>query len=134
MTINTFFGALNPFKSIKHTSWRIQKADRRMVNDLDYVDIKFPVSKRDYCKIEQKIKICINIFCYENDLVYPVYTLYKQFEKCMSLWLITDENKSHYVYIKECNVFMFNKIKNKNENASTCIVCNVFVVKNFART
>ena len=105
-----------------------------MVNDLDYVDIKFPVSKRDYCKIEQKIKICINIFCYENDLVYPVYTLYKQFEKCMSLWLITDENKSHYVYIKECNVFMFNKIKIKNENASTCIVCNVFVVKNFART
>ena len=105
-----------------------------MVNDLDYVDIKFPVSTRDYCKIEQKIKICINIFCYENDLVYPVCASYKQLEKYTSLLLITDENKSHYVYIKECNVFMFNKIKNKNKNASTCIACNVFVVKNFART
>ena len=27
---------------------RITKADRRMVNNLDYVDIKFPVSKKDY--------------------------------------------------------------------------------------
>ena len=25
-----------------------------MVNELDYVDINFPVSKKDYCKIEQK--------------------------------------------------------------------------------
>ena len=28
------------------------KADRKMVNDLDYVNIKFPVSKKDYRKIE----------------------------------------------------------------------------------
>ena len=27
---------------------KITKADRRMVNDLDYVDITFPVSKKDY--------------------------------------------------------------------------------------
>ena len=33
-----------------------------MVNDLDYVDIKFPVSKRDYCKTEQKNNICMNVF------------------------------------------------------------------------
>ena len=44
-----------------------------MVNDLDCVDIKFPVSKKDYCKIEQKNSICINVFYYENDLVYPVH-------------------------------------------------------------
>ena len=33
---------------------RITKPDRKMVNDLDYVDIKFPVSKKDCSKIEQK--------------------------------------------------------------------------------
>ena len=38
-----------------------------MANNLDYKDIKFPVSKNDYKKIEQKNNICINIFCYEND-------------------------------------------------------------------
>ena len=42
-----------------------------MVNNLDYVDIKFPVSKNDYIKIEQNNGICINVFCYENDLIYP---------------------------------------------------------------
>ena len=44
-----------------------------MVNDLHYVDVKFPVSKKDYSKIEWKNSTCINIFCYENDLVYPVH-------------------------------------------------------------
>ena len=43
-----------------------------MVNDLDYVDVKFAVSKKDHKKIEQKNNICINAFCYENDLVNPV--------------------------------------------------------------
>ena len=33
------------------------KADRRMVNDLDHVDIKFSVSKQHYCKIEQNNSI-----------------------------------------------------------------------------
>ena len=43
-----------------------------MVNDIDYVDIKFPVSKKDYSRIEKENNVCVNVFCYENDLVYPV--------------------------------------------------------------
>ena len=42
-----------------------------MVNDLHYVDIKFPVSKKDYCRIEQKNGIHIKVFGYENGLIYP---------------------------------------------------------------
>ena len=44
-----------------------------MVNDLNYEGIKFPVSKKDYCKNEKKNNICINIFCYENDLICPAH-------------------------------------------------------------
>ena len=33
----------------------------------------------------------------------------------MDLLLIHEENKSHYVYIKDFNRFMFNKSKNKNK-------------------
>ena len=47
-------------------SERITKEDKIMINDLDYEGIKFPVSKKDYCKIERQNKICINVFCYEN--------------------------------------------------------------------
>ena len=44
-----------------------------MINNLDYEEIKFPVSKKDYCKIERQNNFCINVFCYENELTYPAY-------------------------------------------------------------
>ena len=37
------------------------------------------------------------------------------FEDYMGLLLIADKNKSHYVYIKDFNRFMRNKIKHKNK-------------------
>ena len=40
-----------------------------MVNDLDYEDIEFPFSGKDFGKIEKKDSICINVFCNENNLV-----------------------------------------------------------------
>ena len=84
-----------------------------MFNDLDYKGIEFSVSKRDYCKIEQKNNICINVFCYENYLAYPVYVSDENLENCMDLLLITDANKSHYVHIRYFNRYMFNKTKCK---------------------
>ena len=54
-----------------------------MVNDIDYEGIKFSVSIRDYCKIEQKNNICINVFFYENDLTYPVYVSDQKFGNCI---------------------------------------------------
>ena len=79
----------------------------------------------DYCKIEQKNNICINVFCYENELTYPVYVSNKKFEHCMDLLLITEENQSHYVYIKDINRFMCNKTKNKNKKhfSNYCLQC-----------
>ena len=86
-----------------------------MISDVNCEGIKFPVSKRDYCKIEQKKSICINVFCYENELTYPVYISDQKFKNCMDLLLIADGNISHHVYIKDFNRFMCNKTKNKNK-------------------
>ena len=44
-----------------------------MINDLYYEGIKFPVSKKNISKIERQNSICINVFCYENNLTYPIY-------------------------------------------------------------
>ena len=52
---------------------RITKKDKEMINKLDYEGIKFPVSKKDYYKIKRQNNICINVFCYENGLTYPIY-------------------------------------------------------------
>ena len=46
---------------------RITKVDRRKIDYLGYVDIKFPVSKKDSSKIVQRNNTCLDVFCYEND-------------------------------------------------------------------
>ena len=92
---------------------RVTRAYKTLVNDLDYEGIEFPVSRKDYSKIEHK-KVFINMFLYENDLVYSVYASNKKFKDCMDLLLIADEYKLHHLHIKDFNRFMSNKTKNKN--------------------
>ena len=59
--------------------------------------------------------ICINVFSYKNGLVYPVHVSHKKIKDYIDLLLKIDENKSHYVYIKDFNRFMCNKTINKNK-------------------
>ena len=103
---------LNPLK--RHPE-KITKADKKMVNDLDCEGIDFSVSKKHFSKIKKKNKISINMFCFGNKLPYPVYVSDRKFESCIDLLLISDENKSHYVYIKYFSWFMCNKTKCKNK-------------------
>ena len=58
-----------------------------MVNNLNYVDIKFLVSKKDYTKIERKNNTCINVIYYENGLVHPVHVLDVSSQDYMDLLL-----------------------------------------------
>ena len=104
---------------------RITKEDRNMVDDLDYEGIKFPVSKKDYCRIERKKIICTNVFCYENGLTYPVYLSDQKFHNSMDLLLISDENKYHDAYVKDFNKFMCNETKNKKRKylCKCCLQC-----------
>ena len=57
------------------------------------------MQEKDFEKIEVKNKICINVFGCENGLVFPIYVSDQKFE----------DSKSHYVYIKDFNRFMFHK-------------------------
>ena len=85
------------------------------VNDLDYGGIKVPVQEKHFRKIETKNNIHINVYCYENRLTFQIYVSDQKFENFMDLLLVTNENKSHCVYIKDFDRFIFCKIKNKNE-------------------
>ena len=65
------------------------------------------------------------MFCYEKGIIYPLYISGEKFSDCMDLLLIFDENKSHYVYIKDFNRLMFNKTKNKDKKyfCRCCLQC-----------
>ena len=73
------------------------------------------MQENDFSKTEVKNNICINVFGYENGLVFPIYVSDQKSEDFMDLLLLTDDDKSHYVYIKDFNRFTFHKTKNKNK-------------------
>ena len=80
---------------------RITKKYKKLVNDLDYDGIEFPVQEKDFSKIKTRKKICINVFGYENRLTFPIYVSGQKFQNSMDLLLLIDDDKSHYVYIKD---------------------------------
>ena len=85
--------------------------------------------KKDFSKVEIRNNICINVFCYENKLTFPIYISDQKFENLIDLLLIIDENKLHYVYIKDFDRFMLHKTKNKNKKTFPRVVYSVLVVK-----
>ena len=94
---------------------RIKKTDKKIAEKLNYDGIEFPVQEKDFNKIEIKNNICINVFGYDNRLVFPIYISDQKFEDSMDLLLLIDNDKSHYVYIKDFDRFMFHKKRNKNK-------------------
>ena len=93
----------------------INKVDRLFANNLNYDGIEFPVKESDFNKIEAQNNIYINIFGYENKLVFPIYVSNKKYKDLIDLLLLIKDNKLHYVYIKDFNRYMFHKTKNKNK-------------------
>ena len=65
----------------------------------------------------------------QNKLVLPVYVSEQKLENSMELLLLINDDKSHFVYIKDFNTFMFHKTKNKIKNGFAEVVYSVLVVK-----
>ena len=103
----------------------ITPEDEKLVNSLNYDGVGFPVREKDFSKIEKKSNICINVFCYENRLIFPICLSNQKFENLTDLLLVIDENKSHYVYITDFDRCMFHKTKNKNKKyfCKSCLQC-----------
>ena len=104
---------------------RITQNDRKLANNLNYVGIEFPVEEKDFSKIERKNNICINVYYYGNKLTFPIYVSDQKFHSSMNLLLVIDGNKSHYVYIKDFDRFIFYKTKNINKKyfCKCCLQC-----------
>ena len=101
---------------------RIKKSDKEYVKNLDYSGIEFPVTTKQYNKIEKQNEININVFGYENKQPYPIFVSKEKYEDCINLLLITEEKNKHYELIKDFNNFMYNKTKHK-ERKHFCMHC-----------
>ena len=75
----------------------------------------------DYEIIEDRFNINVNVFGYENS-VFPLYVSKKSNEQVLNVLLISNEEKFHYVFIKDFNRLMYSKTKYKDRK-HFCISC-----------
>ena len=94
---------INPSK--EHPE-RIKKTGNKVAEKLDYDGTEFPVQEKDFSKAELKNNMRINVFGYGNELVFPIYVSDQKFEDSMDLLLLTDDDKSHYKYIKDFDSYV----------------------------
>ena len=104
---------------------RIKKIDKEFINNLNYENINFPVTVKDYHKIELQNNMNINVFGYEDKQPYPIFISKEKYENIMNLLLITEDKKSHYVLIKDFNKFMYKQSKHKSKKhfCMHCLQC-----------
>ena len=108
------------FKKLKN----IENAQKDLIRGNDN-GIEFPVQEKDFNKVDLKNNICINLFGYENELIFRIYLSDQKFEDSMDLLHLNDDGKSHYLYIKDFDRFMFHKTK----NSSVKVVYSVLIAK-----
>ena len=101
---------------------RIKKVDKPYIEKLDYSGIEFPVTIKQFNKIEKQNKININVFSYEEKQPYPIYVSKEKYENHIELLLVTKDENKHYVLIKDFNKFMYNQTKHK-ERKHFCMHC-----------
>ena len=73
----------------------IKKVDKTFNENLNYSGIEFPITRKQYNKIEKQNVININVFGYEGKQPYPIYVSKEKNEDYLNLLLITEnENKT----------------------------------------
>ena len=82
---------LNP--QIKYPE-RIKKEDKKIINELNYDGIDFPLSQKHYNKVEKQNSIRINVFSYGTKQPFPIHISKETFEDQMNLLLITKDERS----------------------------------------
>ena len=113
------------FNPQKKDPQKIKKDDKQFIEGLNYKGIEFPVSQKQYNKIEKQNGIRISVFGYEKGQPFPIHISKEKFKDRMNLLLITKDKKKHYVLIKDFNAFMYNQTKHKNKKhfCMHCLQC-----------
>lgn len=105
-----------------------------MVDRLKYDGIEFPVSVKQYNKIEKQINININVFGYENNQFYPIYVSKESNQDMLNILLITEDKNKHLFVLKTLIIWRTIRPNINVKSISACIVFNVLVAKMFYKT
>lgn len=107
---------------------RITKLLKEQAKTLNFNDIEFPIDLKGIDKFEKQNNIFINVIGYENKQFFP-YRLSNQ-EEGINLLLFSEEQKSHYVLIKNLSRLLSSTINKHKEKKHFCLNCfNAFRTK-----
>ena len=103
---------------------RINQQDKKKIaSTLDYSSIDFLMKTHDFELVEEWFEINVNIFCYENK-IYSIYISNNYNTQVLNVLLITSEEKSNYVFIKDFDRLMYSKAKTKDSHKKYfCMTC-----------
>ena len=84
---------------------RIKKQDNKIAETLNYRGIDYPMKARDFEVIEERFNNNVNVFGYDHR-VFSLYASKKSNEQVYNVLLMSNEETSHYVFIKDFNRLM----------------------------
>ena len=80
---------------------------------------------RDYEIVEGRSDINVDVFGYENK-VFPLYVSKKSNEQVLNVLLISKEEKSRYVFIKDFNRLMYSRTKHQHKKTLLYVMFTKF--------
>ncbi|XP_065178129.1 uncharacterized protein LOC135808825 [Sycon ciliatum] len=82
-------------------------------NKLDLFGIDFPTPLSQISKVEKQNSLAINVFGYEDNVIYPLLLTKKRGEKVINLLLYQKEDQNHYCWIKDFSRLCYDQSKHK---------------------
>ena len=110
---------LNPQKKDPQ---RIKQVDKQYIKNLNYSGIEFPVTIKQYNKIEKQNNININVVSFHNNKIFPIYSSKEKNKDVLNLLLLTKNEGKHYILIQDFNKFMHNITKHHGKK-HFCMNC-----------
>ncbi len=86
---------------------RVSKHLKQVCIDLKLLDIKVPVSMKDIPRIEKNYNISINVYGHDKSSFSVIRSTDKKYDNHIDLLYTEDNNKNHYVWIKDFNKLNF---------------------------
>ena len=124
MIKNVFYGVmlriLNPQKCIQEELHRMKKS---LLMILIMMGLSFLCEKK-ILEIETKNNICINVFCYKNKMIFPIYVSDQEFENSI-LMKTSQIMRTSKILTDLC----FTKQKMKTKIIFARDFCSILVVK-----
>ena len=86
------------------------------------MELNFLLEKKVSARLKKKVTFALTCFVMKTNWHFQFTFEIKNSKNSIDLLLVIDENKSHYIYIKDFNRFMFHKTKKKTKNTYSILI------------